>query len=140
MRLGILTALGIGVVLALAGVAGAEKVTTNQRAELFARPGEAARVLMKLKEGQAMTFLEREGRWLKVRVKGRTGYIPRSKIDEDRSDRISRNTRRRPFVDGRSTERGWAGGAPDDRVGADAVDDDDDRGRDDDDDDDDDRG
>jgi SH3-like domain-containing protein len=141
MRLGILTALGIGVVLAVAGVATAEKVTTNQRAELFARPGEASRVLMKLKEGQAMTFLEREGRWLKVRVKGRTGYIPRSKIDEDRSDRINRNTRRRPFVDGRSTERGWAGGAPDDRVGADAVDDDDDRGRDDDDDDrDDDRG
>jgi hypothetical protein len=136
MRIGILTALGIGVVLALGGVAAAEKVKSNQRAEVFARPGEASRVLMKIKEGQAMTVIDREGRWLKVRVKGRTGYVPRSKIDEDRDDRISRNTRRRPFVDGRSTERGWAGGAPDDRVGADAVDDDDDRDRDDDDDDD----
>ena len=137
MRIGILTALGIGVVLALAGVATAEKIKTNQRAELFARPGEGSRVILRLKEGQVMTFVEREGRWLKVKVKGRTGYVPRSKIDEDRSDRISRNTRRRPFVDGRSTERGWAGGAPDDRIGADAVDieddededEDDDRGR-----------
>jgi SH3-like domain-containing protein len=107
------------------GVAEAEKVKTNQRTEVYSRPGEASRVVLRLKEGQGMTVLDREGRWLKVRVKGRTGYVPRSKIDEDRAEGIQRNTRRRPFVDGRSRERGWAGGAPDDRVGADAVGDDD---------------
>jgi hypothetical protein len=38
---------------------------------------------------------------------------------------VARNTRRRPFVDGRSTKRGFGGGdtAPDDRVGADATED-----------------
>src|SRR5688572_1403326 len=130
--------LGAGLVLGTPGVAEAEKVKTNQRTEVYSRPGEASRVVLRLKEGQGMTVLDREGRWLKVRVKGRTGYVPRSKIDEDRAEGIQRNTRRRPFVDGRSRERGWAGGAPDDRVGADAVGEDDadrgdDRDRDDDD-------
>jgi hypothetical protein len=135
-----------GFLLAMAGSAEADKVRANQRAELFARPGESSRILLHVDEGQSMTVLSTEGRWLKVRVKGRTGFVPRSKIDEDRGGRIDRNTRRRPFVDGRSRERGWAGGAPDDRVGADAVGDDDDddddrdRDRDRDDDDDDDRG
>ena len=121
MRIGTLTSLALGLLL-VSGVAAAEKVKTNQDAELFSRPGESSRVLTRIKEGQAMTVLEREGRWLKVRVKGRTGYVPRSKVDEDRSERVNRNTRRRPFVDGRSTERGFSGGAPEDRIGADAVD------------------
>jgi hypothetical protein len=125
MRIGTLSLVAGLVMLAVvggAGVASAEKVKTNQSAELFSRPGESSRILLRIREGQGMTVLAREGRWLKVRVKGRTGYVPRSKVDDVRDDRIARNTRRRPFVDGRSTERGWAGGAPDDRVGADAVD------------------
>ena len=39
---------------------------------------------------------------------------------------VPRNTRRRPFVDGRSTRRGWSGEAPDDRVGGDAIEEDED--------------
>ena len=69
-----------------------------------------------------MKLLEQEGRWLKVRVKGRTGWVPRSKVDMADDGAIARNTRRRPFVDGRSRRRGFGGAeGPEDRIGADAV-------------------
>lgn len=101
----------------------AEKVRTNASAKITNRPGERGTVLVKVKEGQQMTVLAKEGRWLKVRVSGRTGYIPRSKVDmPEGDDEITRNTRRRPFVDGRGTKRGFGGEAgPDDRIGADAT-------------------
>jgi len=112
-------------VLALAltgGVAHAEKVKTNQKTKIFIRPGEQAKVITTVKSGQNMTLLAQEGRWLKVRVQGRTGYVPRSKVDmADGGDEIVRNTRRRAFVDGRSKNRGFGGESPDDRVGADAT-------------------
>lgn len=100
----------------------AEKVKTNQSTKLFSRAGEQAPVVLKLKAGQSMTVLARDGRWIKVRVSGRTGWIPRSKVDLPDDEEIARNTRRRPFVDGRSTKRGFGGeGGPDDRIGADAT-------------------
>jgi hypothetical protein len=103
-------------------IASAEKVKTNQEAKLLNHPGEQGAVLLHLKEGQTMTLLSEEGRWLKVRVQGRTGFVPRSKVDMPDNAEIARNTRRRPFVDGRSTHRGFDSGAgPDDRVGADAT-------------------
>ncbi|MBA3820535.1 MAG: SH3 domain-containing protein, partial [Deltaproteobacteria bacterium] len=111
----------------LLGVAGlpadshAEKVKTNQSTKLFARPGEQSKVLLKVKAGQGMTILAKEGRWLKVRVSGRTGYVARSTVDMEGGDEIARNTRRRPFVDGRGTKRSFGGEGPDDRVGADAL-------------------
>ncbi|MBA3538242.1 MAG: SH3 domain-containing protein, partial [Deltaproteobacteria bacterium] len=101
----------------------AEKVRINQSAKLFSRMGERSKVLAKIKSGDKVNLLAKEGRWLKVRTQGRTGWIPRSKADipEDDDD-IARNTRRRPFVDGRSTARGSLGDAgPDDRVGEDAT-------------------
>jgi hypothetical protein len=103
-------------------VALAEKVKTNQPAKLYDKQGERGRVLLKIKEGQTMTVLNKDGRWLKVRVNGRTGFVPRSKVDMPDDDELARNTRRRPFVDGRGTKRGFGGEeGPDDRVGADAV-------------------
>jgi uncharacterized protein YgiM (DUF1202 family) len=101
----------------------AEKAKTNQAAKVYNRAGERGEVVVKLKEGQSLTIINKEGRWLKVRVSGRTGYIPRSKVDmPEGDDEIVRNTRRRPFVDGRGTKRGFGGEAgPDDRVGADAI-------------------
>ncbi|MBL0212400.1 MAG: SH3 domain-containing protein [Myxococcales bacterium] len=100
-----------------------EKVRTNANAKVYNRPGEQGKVVAKVKEGQAMTVVAKEGRWLKVRVSGRTGYIPRSKVDmPEGDDEIVRNTRRRAFVDGRGTKRGFGGEAgPDDRIGADAT-------------------
>src|SRR5512140_1131327 len=101
----------------------AEKVKTNQSTKLYSRAGEQAPVVLKVKSGQTMTLLAKDGRWLKVRVSGRTGWVPRSKVDlQDGDDEIARNTRRRPFVDGRGTKRGFGGeGGPDDRIGADAT-------------------
>lgn len=102
----------------------AEKVHTNATTKLFAKPGEKETVLFTVKSGQAMTVLSKDGRWLKVRFSGRTGYIPRSKVDlPEGSDDIQRNTRRRPFVDGRTTKRGFGAdeGTADNRVGADAT-------------------
>src|SRR5213592_974396 len=79
----------------------AEKVRANASAKVYNRAGEQGKVVVKVKEGQSMTVLAKEGRWLKVRVSGRTGYIPRSKVDmPEGADEIARNTRRRPFVDG----------------------------------------
>jgi hypothetical protein len=122
MRLGAIAGAFIVTGLMLAGTAAAEKVKTNQKTKMYAHPGEAGEVLMTIKTGQNMTVLSKEGRWLKVRFEGRTGYIPRSKVDlPDDDGTIQRNTRRRPFVDGRSMQRGPGGEGPDDRVGADAV-------------------
>lgn len=112
----------IGMLLGTANRAAAEKVRTNQTTKLHAGPGEQKKVLLKVKSGQNMTLLAQEGRWLKVRVQGRTGWVPRSKVDMADDGAIARNTRRRPFVDGRSKRRGFGGEAgPDDRIGADAV-------------------
>ena len=116
------SALILFVVLGAVSVAHAEKVKTNQSTKLYAGPGEQKKVLLKVKSGQNMTLLAQDGRWLKVRVSGRTGYVPRSKVDMADDGEIARNTRRRPFVDGRSRRRGFGGEAgPDDRVGADAI-------------------
>jgi hypothetical protein len=108
--------------------AGAEKVKTNQSTKLYSRAGEHSPVVLKVKSGQTMTVLAKDGRWLKVRVSGRTGWVTRTQVDmPEADDEISRNTRRRPFVDGRGTKRGFGGEAgPDDRVGADATGDGDD--------------
>jgi hypothetical protein len=114
-------------VLAFATTASAEKIKTNQATTVYAHPGERGKVVLKVKSGQNMTVLAKEGRWIKVRVQGRTGYVARSTVDLPDSDDIARNTRRRPFVDGRGTKRGFGGEAgPDDRVGADAAGDGDD--------------
>ena len=112
----------LGIALLVSSPANAEKVKTTQPTKVYSHPGEHGNVVLKVKSGQNMTVLSKEGRWLKVRVQGRTGYVPRSKVDMPDDDEIVRNTRRRPFVDGRSTKRGFAGEeGPDDRKGADAT-------------------
>ncbi|HEY4178595.1 MAG TPA: SH3 domain-containing protein [Kofleriaceae bacterium] len=123
MRVKALLFAGLVSVLAVEGASYAEKVKANAEAKVYNRKGEQGKVLVRVKEGQAMTVLAKEGRWLKVRVSGRTGFIPRSYVDApEADDEIQRNTRRRAFVDGRGTKRGFGGGeAPDDRVGADAT-------------------
>ncbi|NVB85566.1 MAG: SH3 domain-containing protein, partial [Kofleriaceae bacterium] len=112
----------LGLVIGFADRADAEKVKTNQTTKLYSRAGEQSKVIVTVKSGQNMTLLAQDGRWLKVRVQGRTGYVPRSKVDMADDEDIARNTRRRPFVDGRSKRRGFGSEqGPDDRIGADAV-------------------
>lgn len=117
----------------------AEKAKAREASKVYSRAGEQGKVVLKIKKGQVMRIDRKQGRWYKVRVSGRTGWIPRSKVDVLEEEEIARNTRRRPFVDGRGTKRGFGGGeGPSDRVGADAVDPDTSGGGGDDDDDDDD--
>lgn len=123
---------GFVVVIALAfaslvaAPAAAETVVAKDGATVYLKPGESSKVVVKVKSGQEMTVVRRDGRWLKVRVKGRTGFIPRTKVTggeaEGEDEGPERQTRRRPYVDGRSTDRGWGGEPPEDRRGVDAVD------------------
>lgn len=109
----------------------AEKAKAKESAKVYNRAGERGKVVVKVKAGQVMRIDRKEGRWYKVRVSGRTGWIPRTKVELLGEEEFVRNTRRRPFVDGRSTKRGFGGTTgPDDRIGADAVEggDDDDKG------------
>jgi uncharacterized protein YgiM (DUF1202 family) len=101
-----------------------DTVVAKDGATVYLKPGESSKVVVKVKSGQEMTVVRRDGRWLKVRVKGRTGFIPRTKVSGDAAEEevVERQTRRRPYVDGRSTDRGWGGEPPEDRRGADAVD------------------
>jgi SH3-like domain-containing protein len=124
MRVTVLIVVVLVSVLGASGTSHAEKVRTNAKAKVYNRPGERGKIIVRVKEGQAMTVLAKEGRWVKVRVSGRTGFIPRSYLDIPADDdEIARNTRRRPFVDGRSTKRSFGGSAPDDRIAADATED-----------------
>ena len=105
-------------------VANAESVRTTRKTKVMARPGETGRVLTRVDSGTRLTVLARKGRWIKVRANGRTGWITRTSAAATRSARKNvRRTRRRPFVEGRSTRRGFSGSGPADRVGADATDD-----------------
>lgn len=116
----------LAVVVALApSVAAGETVVAKDSAEVYLRPGESSKVVVRIKPGEELTVLRRDGRWVKVRVRGRTGFIPRTKVsggEDERSEEVERQTRRRPYVDGRSTDRGWGGEPPEDRRGVDAVD------------------
>jgi len=113
----------VGATLLVIGAAAAERVRTTDTVKVYRDTGEQSGVITKVAEGTTLTVLKTDGRWLKVRVNGRTGWITRSNVASlDGDDDLPRNTRRRPFVDGRSTRRGWGDGAPEDRTGADAVD------------------
>ncbi|HEY8146303.1 MAG TPA: SH3 domain-containing protein, partial [Kofleriaceae bacterium] len=108
------------------GTADAETVEARNAADVFATPGEQARVVTRVRAGKEMTVLQTKNRWLKVRVNGRTGWITRSNVTTvELSEPAPRAKRRRPFVEGRSTRRGSRGKGPSDRIGADVTGDDD---------------
>ena len=107
------------------GTADAETVEARNAADVFATPGEQARVVTRVRAGKEMTVLQTKNRWLKVRVNGRTGWITRSNVTTvELSEPAPRAKRRRPFVEGRSTRRGSRGKGPSDRIGADVTGDD----------------
>jgi len=105
-----------------AGTADAERVRTTRSTKVYKRTGEQSEVVTKVGSGKTLNVVAKQGRWLKVRVNGRTGWVTQSNVVSLEARDVPRNTRRRPFVDGRSTRRGWGSGAPEDRVGGDAVD------------------
>lgn len=103
--------------------ANAETIRATGQTRVMSRPGEGSRVITRVSSGRKMTVLARQGRWIKVRVNGRTGWITRTASVQTVNARATvRRNRRRPFVQGRTTKRrGWSGSAPRDRVGADAT-------------------
>jgi SH3-like domain-containing protein len=103
--------------------ADADRVRTTKSTKVYKRTGEKSGIVTKVAKGKTLSVVATQGRWLKVRVNGRTGWVTRSSVVSLEARDVPRNTRRRPFVDGRSRRRGWAGSAPEDRVGADAVED-----------------
>ena len=114
-------AIALAVVL-LAGDAAAEKVRTTAATKVFKRTGEQSAIVTRVKAGTTLQVIATQGRWLKVRVNGRTGWVTRTSVVSMDAAVLPRNTRRRPFVDGRSMQREDGGDAPGDRVGADTVD------------------
>lgn len=128
MRTKTLLSVAIAGLLMVLGVpfATADRVKTTQTTKVMKRPGEKSAVVTRVKAGRTLTVIATQGRWMKVRVNGRTGWVARSTVKSASAREVPRNTRRRPFVDGRSTRRGWSGEAPDDRVGGDAIDEDED--------------
>ena len=65
--------------------ADSERLTTDAR--LRVRPGERAPTLMKLDEGTSVRVIGRQGRWLKVSVRGKIGWITRTQIEGRDRDR-----------------------------------------------------
>jgi len=103
----------------------AEQVRATRDTRVMARPGERSRVVTRVDEGTTMTVLAQEGRWIKVRANGMTGWITRTSATSTRAARtpVTTDRRRRPFVEGRSARRGWSKSGPKDRIGADVTDD-----------------
>ncbi len=80
-------AVAIGLVICSASPnASAENARLNADARLRARPGERAPTLTKLNEGQSVRVVGRQGRWVKVSVGGRTGWITRTQIGDAGGD------------------------------------------------------
>ena len=101
-----LAAIAVACVLATAETAHAERVRTTDTVKVYRGTGEQSGVITKVAEGTTLTVMKTDGRWLKVRVNGRTGWITRSNVASLDDDDVPRNTRRWPFVDGRSTRHG----------------------------------
>src|SRR5579862_7209684 len=123
----LLTSLACGLLAIASARARADEVRTTHTTKILKRPGEQSPVVIRVSAGHEMEVLEEQGRWLKVKVEGHEGWVTRTSVESTTEAReVQRNTRNRPFVDGRSLRRGWSGDAPDDRVGEDATGGDDD--------------
>jgi uncharacterized protein YgiM (DUF1202 family) len=114
-------------VLMGAGPARADSVKARRTARVYVKPGERSKVTTTVRAGKSMAVLGRKGRWLKVRVNGRVGWIVRTNIQSSQArEKKERTTRKRAFVSGRSKSRDLRRqSAPKDRYGLDAVSDED---------------
>ncbi len=74
---------------ATAGVVAAETLFTKGRTAIRARPGEQARIVVRVDAGEAVQVVEREGRWIKVEHQGQVGWVTRTSVraGQDRADR-----------------------------------------------------
>lgn len=100
----------------------ADVAKTTKSTPVMQRKGEKSRVLMRIPPGKNVKVLTQEGRWVKVRYQGRTGWVTRSSLSAASVARKTTKTKRKKgFVEGRDKKRAFEGSGPEDRVGADAV-------------------
>jgi len=100
----------------------AETIKAKNTTSVYTSQGEKSRVVTRVPSGKTMTVLRKEGRWIKVRVNGLTGWITRSSATTGAAARATTTSNRKvSFVEGRSRKEKLETG-PTDRVGADAVD------------------
>lgn len=121
---GMLLAAAFAMAAAESATALAETVKARRTANVYVSRGERSKVVTTVRSGKRLEVLGRKGRWLKVRVNGKTGWIVRSNIEQSAKARDSRDrkTRRRAFVTGRSRKRDLRRkSAPKDRYGLDAT-------------------
>jgi uncharacterized protein YgiM (DUF1202 family) len=98
-----------------------QTVRTNTEANLRARPGERAPTLAHLDEGQTVRVLGRQGRWLKVSVKGKVGWITRTQVADDGEAIGARaSSEKKRTAAAKARKKGWKS-MDDEAVGADAV-------------------
>jgi SH3-like domain-containing protein len=71
---------GFFAMTALEGVADAETLVTTGRTALRARPGEQARIVVRVDAGEPVRVIERDGRWIQVEYKGQTGWVTRTSV------------------------------------------------------------
>lgn len=83
----ITTTIAVVLLLAFAQIASAETMRVNTTTKLRARPGEAAKVLKTLKPDTKVVVLGRQGRWLRVRIGRRTGWITQTTVEPLRGNK-----------------------------------------------------
>ena len=64
----------------------AETVYAKKNLRIRQHPGEQSRVVAKVSSGTKLSVMSQEGRWLKVRVNGRTGWITRTSVTRRDAD------------------------------------------------------
>jgi uncharacterized protein YgiM (DUF1202 family) len=109
----------------LIGSASAESVRLNTDARLRARPGERAPTITKLDEGQVVRVVGRQGRWLKVSVGGRSGWVTRTQVDAEEQPAVAARDvpSRARKSSGVKARKGWSN-LDEDATGDEAVEDD----------------
>ncbi len=115
--------LAVMVVVGLLGattIAGAETVETSVATSIHKRPGESTRVIVKLRAGARLKVLKRKGRWIRVRVGKRVGWVTRTSLvapDRDRESEATNWSKRRAAGDGaRPSSKTYAAFGPAVRV------------------------
>jgi uncharacterized protein YgiM (DUF1202 family) len=113
----------IGIFLLVGGrdisTAQAEVAKTTKNTLVMEQRGEKSRVITRVPPGKTVKVIAREGRWVKVRYEGRTGWVTRTSLTATTAVRSA--PPRRGFVEGRNKKRDFSGSGPGDRVGADTI-------------------
>jgi|GEM_PF-6397169 len=100
MRLGHTLAIVTTVLVAMADIAAADTVVARGRTRMRSRAGEMARVVKILRPGQKARIVRVRGRWYKIRVGKRSGWVTRTTVR-----RLGKRTHKRVHHWGRRSSK-----------------------------------